>query len=581
MSLSSYKHVIDANVKKTNNLEQTVTSQANTISQIQQGVGLNIDSSSIQVNGEDLETTLNNYNDRINDNKDAIENFTPQNLTANDLTYNGINLKSVLDLEIAKITANEQNINDIKSGNNFTVDATNAIYDNTDPQNPVTVKDKLDTQDGLITDNQNEINNIKNDITDIQNDITNIQNNGSGGGATTTADITHNGSQLDTVINTIQSDVSTLQSSSGGGGSTTIENYKKVLDVKNTQADLYFKCCMVGDYVILQDDSSVTYFSGNHSFSIYKYKNGNLEKIQSFTSHYDKIQKIQRINDYMFGVSSSEGTNITNGAVQIYTINHKFGYSSLDTTLFGDAHTYAYQDRFSVSQNEKYVLVGQNNNSSKVLRVYTAQQVNNIITFQLYKSLFDSNSEAFFSNCITNDGETIITSINGGLEVWSYDTVTNNYVKDLGLNSPVTRKYNFTGHNGEKYIQMIENIEFPNEITIIAYDSRFQSGERLIFLKYHKDRTPTSTVGNMWTTVQEIALHINMNKIVVDGLKVIITNDDEKKIQIYSPDSNNDYVLDESIIPDNDPRPYKDIDIHEGKILLSRGNQIEMWKGLY
>ena len=68
----------------------------------------------------------------------------------------------MLDLEISKITENENNITDIKSGNNFTIDATNAIYDNTtDPQNIVTVKL---------------------DIVDIQNDINTLQNSGGGGG---------------------------------------------------------------------------------------------------------------------------------------------------------------------------------------------------------------------------------------------------------------------------------------------------------------------------------------------------------------------------------------------------------------
>ncbi len=563
MSLSSYKHIIDANVEKTNTIEQQVSSQQETITNIQQGQGLNIDSSSIQVNGQDLNTVINTMQTDITQNENDIANFTPQGLTANDISYNSVNLKSLLDLEIAKITTNENkistienNISDIQSGVNFTIDATNAIYDNTDPQNVVTVKDKFDLIDTSVNDNTNNISNNTTEINDVKLDIVDIQND----------------------INTIQTDISTLQSSSsggGGGGGSTVENFKKVLDVKKSYDDLYFKCCIVGDCVILQEDSAIV----NNKYSTYKYKNGNLEKIQTFTTIYDKIQKIQRINDYMFGVSSSE-TNSTNGVVEIYTINHKFGFASVDDRLFG-TQSYAYKDSFSVSQNEKYVLVGQRHSSSKVLRVYTAQQGMNIITFQLYKSVFGSNSVAFFSNGISNDGQTIISSINGGLELWSYDSVSTNYVKNLGLNSPATRSYTFTGHNGEKYIKMIENIEFPNEITIVAYDSRYQSGERLIFLKYHKDRTPTSTENNMWTTVQEIALHVNMSKILVDGLKVIIANDDEKKIQIYSPDANNEYVLEESITPDNDTRPYKDIDVHDGKILLSRGNQIEMWKELY
>jgi len=558
MSLSSYKHIIDANVQKTNTIEQTVSSQAETISQIQQGEGLNIDSSSIQFNGEDLQTTLNNYDQRITDNKDAIENFTPSGLTANDLTYNGVNLKSVLDLEIAKITANEQNITDIQSGNNFTVDATNAIYDNTDPQNVVTVKDKLDTQDGLITDNQNEITDIKNDITDIKNDITDIQN-----------DITNNGSG----------------GSGGSGGSSA--DYKKILDIVTTDNDAYNKCCIIGDYVVIQDDSTLNpNYNGKNTFSTYRYKNGNLEKIHSnLESYYDVIQKIEKIDNYTYGISSST-SNVSNGAIQIYSLlPDTWGGVIFNSTGGPAGGSFAYKDRFTVSNNGKYILGTSGNSGAKKMRVIHNKQINGVSQWTVHKEFTNFNNEGFFSNVITNDGSTIIESMSGGLRVYTYDdsdanSNLHNYVFDLGLNSPITRSYYFPVDNNERYIKICENMNFPDVITIFAYQYSFQRGEKIQILSYNKNTTP-GTVGSMWTHRQTINVHLNNNhKMIVDGIKLIIANEDNNTIETYTPDANNQYVLEKSIDTDTNIYPMEDYAIDNDKVLLTRRGHIEMWKSL-
>ncbi len=568
MSLSSYKHVIDNNVEKTKTLEQQVTTQQQTISNIQQGQGLNIDSSSIQVNGEDLNTSLNNLDARVMQNENDIANFTPQNMTANDLTYNGLNLKSVLDLEIAKITANENNITDIQSGVGVTIDATNAIYDNTDPQDVVTVKDKFDEMDT--------------EISQIQADVTTLQNNSSGG-ATTTANITHNGSQLDSVLTTMQSDITNNSNSSGGSGGSA--DYKKILDIVTTDNDAYNKCCIIGDYVVIQDDSTLNpNHNGKNTFSTYRYKNGNLEKIQSnLESYYDVIQKIEKIDNYTYGISSST-SNVSNGAIQIYSLlPDTWGGVIFNSTGGPAGGSFAYKDRFTVSNNGKYILGTSGNSGAKKMRVIHNKQINGVSQWTVHKEFTNFNNEGFFSNVISNDGSTIIESMSGGLRVYTYDdsdanSNLHNYVFDLGLNSPITRSYYFPVDNNERYIKICENMNFPDVITIFAYQYSFQRGEKIQILSYNKNTTP-GTVGSMWTLRQTINVHLNTNhKMIVDGIKLIIANEDNNTIETYTPDANNQYVLEKSIDTDTNIYPMEDYAVDNDKVLLTRRGHIEMWK---